>query len=726
MADRPRLVAQRGGSRGAATRLITRMQQIHADATIERPRKIHDLRQKLADLNRLLGKIEDFDDRIYAETDVADLEAEQDAVETNNTIIKDARDTALFQIGVLEGEEAAALAAAIPPPPAANPPPAPVNPAPVVNTRASSRPKILLPRFNGEIFKWQSFWQAFDAEIHSDPNTANINKFNYLMGQLEPKVVNVVAGLAPSNANYLELVKLLQERYGSEPKIIAAYMRALYNLPKPAGSLHHLRSFYDSLEANIRGLEALGKPPDTYGDLLVCILLDKLPPDLRRNIARQHEQDEWTLEQLRKALRGEIRVLEAGQSTQYTPYNKHHSPHQNSAAMFNGVTEGNRHPSCPFCNGEHFPNQCSKYSSVEDRLKIVMQKRLCSNCLRSGHLKNDCRSKRRCRTCKAAHHSSLHDSSPANPSSAMTTQSSPASTTPTPYLSAININIPQYDAKGVVLNSTVSETPFVFLKTAVAPVLARRGSVKVNILLDEGSQRTFITKNMASLLRVKSRSSERLLLSGFAAVSQTPSIYESVEITIVSRDKSLIVVRAITVEQIANPLDDKYHNAVKSLPYLQGLDLAHHSTNNDAFDIEILIGADFYWTFVGDDAPIRGEGPTAIRSRLGYLVSGPLQTVRVERHNQINSLNVTILEEEEDAISRLWTLESVAVYPHTEKAKEVDHYAKNCIEYRDGAYVARFSWIVDHPELPSNLKMVQNIPASIAYWSYIGEIYFTD
>lgn len=103
----------------------------------------------------------------------------------------------------------------------------------------------------------------------------------------------------------------------------------------------------------------------------------------------------------------------------------------------------------------------------------------------------------------------------------MTTQSSSESTTPTSYLSAISINIPQYDTQGVVLNSTVSESPFVFLKTAVAPVLTRRGSVKKNIFLDEGSQRTFITKNLASKLRVKSRSRERLLLSSFTAVSQT-------------------------------------------------------------------------------------------------------------------------------------------------------------------------------------------------------------
>ena len=128
-------------------------------------------------------------------------------------------------------------------------------------------------------------------------------------------MVSTVAGLVPSNDSYPELVKLLVDRYGSKSKITMAYMRALYGLPKPENFHRSLRSFYDSLGSYVRGLESLGKASDSYGDLLVCILLDKLPGDLRKNLARQHDQDEWTLKDLREALRTEIRVLEAGQES---------------------------------------------------------------------------------------------------------------------------------------------------------------------------------------------------------------------------------------------------------------------------------------------------------------------------------------------------------------------------------------------------------------------------
>ena len=37
----------------------------------------------------------------------------------------------------------------------------------------------------------------------------------------------------------------------------------------------------------------------------------------------------------------------------------------------------------------------------------------------------------------------------------------------------------------------------------------------------------------------------------------------------------------------------------------------------------MLIGADFYWQVV-EDKIICGNGPTAVQSKLGYLLSGPI------------------------------------------------------------------------------------------------------
>jgi hypothetical protein len=87
-----------------------------------------------------------------------------------------------------------------------------------------------------------------------------------------------------------------------------AHIRTLTALPEPGTDRNSLRKFVDAFESHIRGLEGLNKTPDSYGDLLVCILLDKLSAELRRNLARQNAAAEWDLDSLRKSLLTEIEI----------------------------------------------------------------------------------------------------------------------------------------------------------------------------------------------------------------------------------------------------------------------------------------------------------------------------------------------------------------------------------------------------------------------------------
>jgi len=59
------------------------------------------------------------------------------------------------------------------------------------------------------------------------------------------------------------------------------------------------------------------------------------------------------------------------------------------------------------------------------------------------------------------------------------------------------------------------------------------------------------------------------------------------------------------------------------MDHLQELQLANPVTKSNNFFISLLIGADYYWQFMGDHI-VRGDGPTAMQSKLGYLLSGPL------------------------------------------------------------------------------------------------------
>jgi hypothetical protein len=81
--------------------------------------------------------------------------------------------------------------------------------------------------------------------------------------------------------------------------------------------------------------------------------------------------------------------------------------------------------------------------------------------------------------------------------------------------------------------------------------------------------------------------------------------------------------KVLIVTTIAAPLQNNINFDASKLHYLQGLKLAHPVCSGDKFEISMLIGADYYWEIVQNKI-IRGKGPTAVQSRLGYLLSGPM------------------------------------------------------------------------------------------------------
>jgi len=269
--------------------------------------------------------------------------------------------------------------------------------------RSSKLPKIKLPHFSGDILKWSEFWDAFQAEIDNDPEMPPVTKFNYLRGQLSGDSFKKIAGFSVNNANYAKALDKLKETFGKPNRIINAHFRALAALPSTSDSLVSLRSFIDSLESHVRSLESLGKESESYGTLLVCILLDKIHPSIRQNLIRSREDDdddpdEWTLEELCKAIQKETTIMEIAN---YNPKQQNHRISGSSGAQSK---------SCPYCEEEgHKASHCSKIRTVEDRWKIVRRNRLCSNCLLTGHRYADCSSSWSCQHCEEKHHSSLHD-----------------------------------------------------------------------------------------------------------------------------------------------------------------------------------------------------------------------------------------------------------------------------------------------------------------------------
>ena len=85
-----------------------------------------------------------------------------------------------------------------------------------------------------------------------------------------------------------------------------------------------------------------------------------------------------------------------------------------------------------------------------------------------------------------------------------------------------------------------------------------------------------------------------------------------------------IPIHVLIVPMIAVPLQNNIRYINRGLSHLRGLKLAHTVTQEESFEISLLIGADYYWDLVENEV-VRGNGPTAVKSKLGFLLSGSIR-----------------------------------------------------------------------------------------------------
>lgn len=57
-------------------------------------------------------------------------------------------------------------------------------------------PKLDLRKFDGDISKWPSFWNAFESSVHNNTKLAPIDKFNYLNSLLVKSASEAISGLS--------------------------------------------------------------------------------------------------------------------------------------------------------------------------------------------------------------------------------------------------------------------------------------------------------------------------------------------------------------------------------------------------------------------------------------------------------------------------------------------------------------------------------------------------
>lgn len=139
-----------------------------------------------------------------------------------------------------------------------------INADPIQSHSSKAKlPKLVLPKFRGDVTQWQNFWDSFNSAIHSNPHLSLIDKFNHLHALLEGQAARAIQGLTRTDANYNSAIEILHKRFGRIQNIISTHMDEMLKIPACVNDkASQLRLVYDKFSVNIRGLESLGVSAD--------------------------------------------------------------------------------------------------------------------------------------------------------------------------------------------------------------------------------------------------------------------------------------------------------------------------------------------------------------------------------------------------------------------------------------------------------------------------------
>ena len=142
------------------------------------------------------------------------------------------------------------------------------------------------------------------------------------------------------------------------------------------------------------------------------------------------------------------------------------------------------------------------------------------------------------------------------------------------------------------------------------------------MLLDKGSQRSYILGKLRNELNLPTLIRERLFIKTFGKRNSKCKDVDIVALNVITSNKT-ITIEAICTPHIWDPLANQTVTAVSTnYNHVKNLKLADLS-NTDNKSINILIGLDYYYLFVTGDI-IRGEPkePLALNSIFGWILCG--------------------------------------------------------------------------------------------------------
>ena len=258
-----------------------------------------------------------------------------------------------------------------------------------------------------------------------------------------------------------------------------------------------------------------------------------------------------------------------------------------------------------------------------------------------------------------------------------------------------------------------SSSQAVLLQTAQAVVSNPddpQRSKRVRIVLDGGSQRSYITEQLKTELSVRPVAEQNMRIVTFGAKGESSRKCDLVNVSVELSDGRMSLFTLYVVPLICEPLACQPVTFCQDqFEHLKGLTLADPSDVRGQLSVDILIGSDQYWSLVTGETRRGEEGPIGIHTELGWVLSGPAcllvpgqaQTTLVSHALHVGSHlhDMQVLEEH---LKSFWDLESFGIIGPEHSV--LDEF-QDSIHFTDGRYEVSLPWKDPHQLLPDNYQL---------------------
>lgn len=307
---------------------------------------------------------------------------------------------------------------------------------------------------------------------------------------------------------------------------------------------------------------------------------------------------------------------------------------------------------CLLCPSNHRLSHCDKFrkQSLDERHKLVDQRKLCSNCLNPGHFVRECPKESFCRVqgCTGKHSTFLHPRNATVASSALAVTEGPngdQSTIDEPPPVASN------SASNGYAKSSFSTTSTRVTGLSKVPIRVKaKGQhkmVETYAFLDSGSNTSFCTEGLLERLDLQ-------VTKTILSLTTLESENEPIECSLISLetfhlDQSNAVQLPKVYSRPSLPIPSEAiakQEDVNRWPYLKGVKIAHIDS-----EIGLLIGSDVPEALQPKEMrPSEGGGPFTSLTVLGWVLNGPLGRSVTDKVPTVNFVqgNKTLDEQFQD------------------------------------------------------------------------------